>query len=80
MSQTEAVTTPVTQAHAEPEQEKPEKQEEKPQQKETENKRLSSGTESDDDPVGRFRFLPSPAATVTRQTASLRLRTPMLIK
>ncbi|RSL90202.1 hypothetical protein CEP51_000857 [Fusarium floridanum] len=49
MSQTEAVTTPVTQAHAEPEQEKPEKQEEKPQQKETENKRLSSGTESDDD-------------------------------
>lgn len=81
MSQTEAVTTPVTQAHAEPEQEKPEKQEEKPQQKETENKRLSSGTESDDDdPVGRFRFFHSPTATVTRQTASLRRRTPMLIK
>ncbi|KAJ4169346.1 hypothetical protein NW754_016379 [Fusarium falciforme] len=51
MSQTEAATTPVTQAHAEPEQEKPEKQEEKQQQKETENKRLSSGTESDDDPA-----------------------------
>ncbi|KAJ4326031.1 hypothetical protein N0V84_003251 [Fusarium piperis] len=52
MSQTEAVTSPVTQAHAEPEQEKkPEKQEEKPQQKETDNKRLSSGTESDDDPA-----------------------------
>ena len=81
MSQTEAVTTPVTQAHAEPEQEKPEKLQEKPQQKETENKRLSSGTESDDDdPVCRSRFLPSPTTTVTRQTASLRWRTPMLIK
>lgn len=80
MSQTEAVTSPVTQAHAEPEQTKLEKQEEKPQQKETDNKRLSSGTESDDDPVCRFRFSPSPTPTVTRQTASLHWRTPMLMK
>ncbi|KAM0440806.1 hypothetical protein ACHAPT_000107 [Fusarium lateritium] len=76
MSQPEAVTSPVTQAHAEPEQGKPEKQEET----ENKNKRLSSGTESDDDPVGRFRLSPSPTATVTRQTASLCWRTPMLIK
>ncbi|KAI8719256.1 Rab-GAP TBC domain-containing protein [Fusarium sp. LHS14.1] len=77
MSQTEAVTTPVTQAHAEPEQEKPQKLQEKPQQKETENKRLSSGTESDDDdpatdPDDNFEdaVAHSPARSLTKRSVS----------
>ncbi|KAF4984645.1 hypothetical protein FZEAL_221 [Fusarium zealandicum] len=77
MSQPEDVASPATQAHVDPQPEKQldEKHDEKPQQNETENKRLSSGTESDGDatePDDNFEdaVAHSPARTLTNRSIS----------